>query len=124
MTRTFEFKHRPALRATATACLALTAASASAQTPPVIVTAQKLPENLETVPVSVPAVTLSTLQEADIQAVKQAAIYAPHVFMNEFGARKLSDPYARGVEAGPIIPPSQPSLMACRSSMRTRRALR
>jgi len=72
--------------------------------PEVTVTALKEPASEQSVPVSVTTVTAETLKEADIQVVKEAAIYAPNVFINEFTARKLSNPYFRGVGSSPTNP--------------------
>ncbi len=70
----------------------------------VTVTAQKEPEPALSIPLSVTAVTDESLINADIQAVKQAAAYAPDVFINEFSARALSNPYFRGIGGSPTNP--------------------
>ncbi len=77
-------------------------ASGSATNPParlteVIVTGQKQPAPLETVPVSDSAVTRNTLQGADLQSPKDASIYAPNTFLSEFTARAQSVPFFRGI---------------------------
>ena len=68
--------------------------------PEVIVTGQKVPERIEAAPVSVSAITGLTLQQADIQSPKDASIYAPNTFFNEFTARAHSVPYFRGIGGG------------------------
>ncbi len=78
--------------------------NAPVRLPAVIVTAQKEPESLAILPVSVTAVTHPTLEDADAHFVKDAAIYAPNVFMNEFTARKLSNPFFRGIGSSPNNP--------------------
>ena len=72
--------------------------------PPVIVTAQKQPAELESLPVSVTAVTRSTIEDANIQQVKDASVYAPNTFINEFTARALSNPFFRGIGGSPANP--------------------
>lgn len=72
--------------------------------PAVTVTAQKEPAGAQTIPVSVTPVTENTLQDADVRSVKDAAVYAPNVFMNEFSVRALSNPFFRGVHGSPSNP--------------------
>ena len=72
--------------------------------PPVTVTAQKQPADLQSLPVSVTAVTPETLRDADVRLVKDAEVYAPNVFLNEFSARKLSNPFFRGIGSSPNNP--------------------
>jgi iron complex outermembrane receptor protein len=72
--------------------------------PTVTVTAQKEPETVQDVPVSVTAVTEQTLEDAGINSVSDAAQYAPNTFFNEFTARKLSNPRFRGVGSSPGNP--------------------
>ncbi len=72
--------------------------------PPVLVTAQKEPAELESLPVSVTAVTRSTIEDANIQQVKDASVYAPNTFINEFTARALSNPFFRGIGGSPANP--------------------
>src|SRR6266478_2091672 len=61
------------------------------QLPEVIVTAQKEPAELQSLPLSDTAVTRQTLDSAGVRYVHDAAVYAPNVFINEFSARKLSN---------------------------------
>jgi len=70
----------------------------------VTVTAEKESEPALTIPLSVTAVTLDNLTDADIQAVKQAAVFAPNTFINEFTARAVSNPYFRGIGGSPTNP--------------------
>jgi iron complex outermembrane receptor protein len=99
------------------ACAALSSTQARAQTtnapaatniatrlPAVIVTAQKEPQTEITLPLSVTAVTRQTLQDDDIDLVKQAAKYAPNTFINEFTAPALSNPFFRGIGGSPLNP--------------------
>src|SRR5262245_46257089 len=74
------------------------------QLPTLIVTAQKQPEDKQTIPVSVTAVSRRTLESAGIQIVSDAAIYAPNTFFTEFTARKLSNARFRGIGASPNNP--------------------
>jgi iron complex outermembrane receptor protein len=76
------------------------ATNAPTRLPEVIVTGQKLPAPVETVPASDSAVTSATLQSADIQSPKDASIYAPNTFLSEFTARAQSVPYFRGIGGG------------------------
>jgi iron complex outermembrane recepter protein len=69
--------------------------------PPITVTAQKVPEDPQQVPVSVTAVPAETLEDDGIVNVSGAAILAPNTYFNEFTARKLSNARFRGVGSGP-----------------------
>jgi iron complex outermembrane recepter protein len=70
----------------------------------ITVTAQKESEPALSIPLSVTAVTEDSITDANIQAVKQAADYAPNTFINEFSARALSNPYFRGIGGSPTNP--------------------
>jgi iron complex outermembrane recepter protein len=70
----------------------------------VTVTAQKEAEPALSIPLSVTAVTEGSLADANIQAVKPAAAYAPNVFINEFTSRVLSNPFFRGIGGSPTNP--------------------
>jgi iron complex outermembrane receptor protein len=72
--------------------------------PPITVTAEKEPEDVQKAPVSVTAVTRETLEASGARTVSDAADYAPNTYFHEFGARKLSNPRFRGVGAGPLNP--------------------
>jgi iron complex outermembrane receptor protein len=72
--------------------------------PPVVVTAQKEPADIKSVPGSVTAVTSDTLTSANIRIVSDAALLAPNTFFTEFSARKLSNPRFRGIGASPANP--------------------
>ena len=72
--------------------------------PEVIVTASKEPEDAQTLPASVTTLTGSDLQQAGVVSVKEAAAYAPNVFINEFTARQLSNPFVRGIGGSPANP--------------------
>jgi iron complex outermembrane recepter protein len=70
----------------------------------VTVTAQKEAEPASSAPLSITAVTQEVMTNANIQAVKPAAAYAPNVFINEFSARALSNPFFRGIGGSPTNP--------------------
>ena len=72
--------------------------------PPITVTAEKEPEDVQQAPVSVTAVTKDTLEASGARTVSDAAEFAPNTYFSEFGARKLSNPRFRGVGAGPLNP--------------------
>lgn len=72
--------------------------------PPVVVTAQKEPADVQRLPVSVTGVSKDTIQDAGIQIVSDAAMYAPNVFFTEFSARKLSTARFRGIGSSPANP--------------------
>jgi iron complex outermembrane receptor protein len=72
--------------------------------PAITVTAEKVPEDIQTTPVSVTAVPAETLQQSAARTVSDAAAYAPNVFMHEFTARKLSNASFRGIGASPGNP--------------------
>ena len=74
------------------------------QLPVITVVADKQPAPVQDVPVSVTAVTGQTLSNDGVTTVKDASIFAPNVFVNEFGARKLSNPYFRGIGSSPNNP--------------------
>ncbi len=88
----------------------LSIAQNSAQTPPrvalptVTVTAQKEPADPRSLPLSVTAVPSDTLWQAGITMVGDASVYAPNTWFNEFSARKLSNPFMRGVGSSPANP--------------------
>jgi iron complex outermembrane recepter protein len=72
--------------------------------PPITVTAQKEPEDPQSLPVSVTAVLSETLTSAALRTVSEAGWFAPNIFFNEFTARKLSNPRIRGIGASPTNP--------------------
>jgi iron complex outermembrane receptor protein len=72
--------------------------------PPVTVTAQKEPEDIQKLPLSVTSVSRELIDSAGIRIVSDAAIFAPNVFFTEFTARKLSNPRFRGIGASPANP--------------------
>jgi iron complex outermembrane receptor protein len=93
--------------------LCLAAASLHAQTgqnqtvdpitlPPVTVTAQKEPAEIQKVPVSVTVVPVDWLQMGS--TVSDAGIYSPNTYFSEFTARKLTNPRFRGIGASPANP--------------------
>jgi iron complex outermembrane receptor protein len=84
------------------------AAPGQAQTritlPTVVVTAQKEPADRQTLPISDTAVAAETLTNAGVEAVSDAAFYAPNTYFQELTARKISSPRFRGIGASPANP--------------------
>ncbi|MDA1185725.1 MAG: TonB-dependent receptor, partial [Acidobacteria bacterium] len=74
------------------------------QLPPVTVTAQKEPADVQTLPVSVTAVSMDGLADAGVGLVRDAAIYSPNTQFSDFTARKLSNPRVRGIGSSPANP--------------------
>src|SRR5262249_3683156 len=72
--------------------------------PPITVTAEKVPDNVQDVPASVTAVPKETLQSDDVRSVSGAGVYAPNTFFTEFSARKLSNARFRGIGSSPNNP--------------------
>jgi iron complex outermembrane receptor protein len=72
--------------------------------PPVTVSAQKEPEDIQKLPVSVTAVTKDMIERAGIRVVSDAAIFSPNTHFTEFSARKLSNARFRGIGASPTNP--------------------
>jgi iron complex outermembrane recepter protein len=70
----------------------------------VIVTAHKDEEPALSIPLSVTAVTEDSIANANIHAVKEASVYAPNTFINEFSSRALSNPFFRGIGGSPTNP--------------------
>src|SRR5438067_1003881 len=71
---------------------------------PVMVTAQKRPEEIQRVAESVTAITEEMIRDADIKNVLDASRYAPSVEVAHFSNRRLSFPYIRGVGSGENSP--------------------
>jgi len=67
---------------------------------PVVVTAQKRPENAQDVSASLTAISAQTIQDANIQNILDAAAYAPDVNMSHFTNRRLVFPFIRGIGSG------------------------
>ena len=79
-------------------------------------TAQKEPDEAQKVPVSVTAVSGQTIDDAGLETVSDAGIYAPNVHFTDFTARKLSNARFRGIGASPANPSVSPRIWtACRS---------
>jgi iron complex outermembrane receptor protein len=72
--------------------------------PQVFVSVQKEPGPVQSLPVSVTALTPEIIRDAGLRQVRDAAAFAPNVFVNEFTARKLSNPYFRGIGSSPNNP--------------------
>jgi len=72
--------------------------------PTVTVTAQKEPADVQTLPLSVTAVSKDTIAGDGIAIISDAGIFAPNTYFSEFSARKLSFPHFRGISSGPGNP--------------------
>jgi iron complex outermembrane receptor protein len=72
--------------------------------PPVTVMAQKQPEEIQKLPVSVTAVTKDVIDRAGIRIVSDAALFSPNTSFTEFTARKLSNARIRGIGSSPNNP--------------------
>jgi len=70
----------------------------------ITVTARKEPEPAMLIPLSISTVTEAMFRDANIQTIKQASAYTPNVFINEFTARALSNPFFRGIGGSPTNP--------------------
>ena len=70
--------------------------------PPVSVTAQKEPADVQRLPVSVTVVPIDWLQLGS--TVSDAGLYSPNTYFSEFTARKLTNPRFRGIGASPANP--------------------
>lgn len=74
------------------------------QLPEITVYANKEAAKAQDIPVSITAMQQEDIAKADIRQVKDAAAFAPNVLMGDFGPRRLSNPYFRGIGAGPNNP--------------------
>ena len=74
------------------------------QLPTVTVTAQKEPADLQTLPVSVTAVSGEALTNGSVSTVRDVAIFSPNTHFSDFTARKLSNPRFRGIGSSPANP--------------------
>ncbi len=72
--------------------------------PTVIVTAQKEPADIQSLPVSVTAASKDMIANAGIRIVSDAAVYAPNTYFSEFSARALSFARFRGIGSSPANP--------------------
>jgi iron complex outermembrane receptor protein len=70
--------------------------------PPVTVTAQKEPADVQRLPVSVTVVPFDWLALGS--SVSDAGLYSPNTYFSEFTARKLTNPRFRGIGASPANP--------------------
>ena len=71
---------------------------------PIRVTAERREQSIQDVPASVTAVDGATIQDAQIENVKQASYYAPNLFFSQFSPMRVSNPYIRGVGSGQNSP--------------------
>lgn len=76
----------------------------SIQLPTVLVTAEKEPIDAQRVPVSVTPVVGETIQDAGLDVVTDAGVYAPNTYFSNFTARKLSNARFRGIGGSPANP--------------------
>ena len=72
--------------------------------PPVVVTAQKEPADLQRLPLSATGVLEDTIEGAGIRIASDAALLAPNVHFTQFSARKLSNVRMRGIGSSPGNP--------------------
>src|SRR5512141_3007140 len=72
--------------------------------PPVIVTADKVPADAQAIPVSVTAISGSLLESAGITSISEASLFSPNTHFADLSARKVSNPFVRGVGASPANP--------------------
>ncbi|HET7219386.1 MAG TPA: TonB-dependent receptor [Vicinamibacterales bacterium] len=72
--------------------------------PTVTVTAQKEPEEIQKLPLSVTAVSKEMIESAGVRIPSDAAIFSPNTYFTEFSARKLSNARIRGIGASPNNP--------------------
>ena len=72
--------------------------------PPVVVTAQKEPAEAQRLPVSVTAVSDEVIAAAGITTVSEAAVMSPNTRVAELSARKVSNPFVRGIGSSPANP--------------------
>jgi iron complex outermembrane receptor protein len=72
--------------------------------PTVVVTAQKEPADPQRLPVSVSTADKETLDSAGVTAVSEASFVSPNTVFAELSARKISNPYIRGIGSSPLNP--------------------
>jgi iron complex outermembrane receptor protein len=72
--------------------------------PEMVISSQKIGRDLLNAPISATVADQAFLEQAAIRNVQDAAIYAPNTFLNQFSARKLSNPFFRGVAGSPLNP--------------------
>jgi iron complex outermembrane recepter protein len=72
--------------------------------PTVVVTAQKEPEDIQKLPISVTAVTKEGIADAGVRIISDATTHVPNTFYTEFTARKLSTARFRGIGGSPANP--------------------
>lgn len=70
----------------------------------ILISAPKLSQDLLKAPLSATVTTGKTIQDANMQTVKDAALYSPNTYFTEFSARKLSTPRIRGIGGSPYNP--------------------
>ncbi|MBP1637083.1 MAG: TonB-dependent receptor [Acidobacteria bacterium] len=72
--------------------------------PTIVVTARKEPAEAQRLPVSVTAVTLETIEAAGMSTVSEAAVWSPNTRVAELSARRVSNPFVRGIGSSPANP--------------------
>src|SRR5512137_3038301 len=65
--------------------------------PQVVVTAQKEPADAQRLPVSVSPVDRQTIDTSGFSAIGEASVFSPNTLFAELSARKVSNPFMRGV---------------------------
>jgi iron complex outermembrane receptor protein len=72
--------------------------------PTVVVTAQKEPAEVQRLPVSVTAVPDAVIEAAGMSTVSEAAVLSPNTRVAELSARRVSNPFVRGIGSSPANP--------------------
>ena len=72
--------------------------------PTIVVTAQKEPADIQRLPVSVTAVPADVIETAGITMVSEAAVLSPNTRVAELSARRVSNPFVRGIGSSPANP--------------------
>jgi len=72
--------------------------------PTIVVTAQKEPAEAQRLPVSVTAVSKDVIAAAGIGMVSEAAVLSPNTRVAELSARRVSNPFVRGIGSSPANP--------------------
>ena len=71
---------------------------------PVLVTAEKREQDPQDVPISLTAINHQTIQDAQIQNIREASRYVPNLNIQHFTAARESFPFIRGIGSGQNSP--------------------
>jgi len=74
--------------------------SAASDLPTTIVTARKITEDLDDVPISVTSFSAEDFEGLGASSVRELGLLVPNVNLTEFSSRRLSFPYVRGIGSG------------------------